>query len=349
MVREMLGGRTVTLETRDVGRTDLKVSILGFGSAPLGDLFARLDEAQAVETVVAAGEAGVNLFDTSPHYGNGLAEHRFGAAFRRMKGEPIVATKVGRLMTPAAKGAFRANNFVGSLSFNAAFDYSYDGAMRSFEHSLLRLARPTIDILLIHDVDVWTHGEAFEQRYKEAMNGAYKALAKLRDEGAVRAIGCGLNEADKCERFARDGDFDCMLLAGRYTLLEQGALDTFLPLAVKKNMSILKGGVFNSGVLATGAVAGAKYNYKDAPPEILGRTRRIEAVCTAHGVPLAHAAMQFPLAHPAIASVVLGAVTAAEVKRNVEGLSREIPAGLWSDLKSAGLIRPDAPIPGEAP
>ncbi len=335
-----------TLGSRRVGKTDLKVSVLGFGGAPLGDLYARLNEATAIETVVAAAGAGVSLIDTSPHYGNGLSEHRIGTALRSTDQSMIISTKVGRVMTPARGPDWVHNNFVGGLPFDPHVDYSYDGAMRSFEHSLLRLGRDKIDILLIHDVDVWTHGaEMIEQRFEEAMNGAYRALDKLRSEGVVKAIGVGLNEADMCARFAAAGDFDCMLLAGRYSLLEQGAVDTFLPIAEQNGISILLGGVFNSGILATGAIPGAKYNYRLAPPDVLARVKQIERVCVAHRIPIAAAAMQFPLAHPSIASVVLGAVSPDEVARNSAGFRRRIPQAFWDDLRNEGIIRAEAPTP----
>ena len=333
--------------SRPVGQTGLRISELGFGGAPLGDLYALLDDTAAIEAVTAAVASGVTLFDTSPLYGHGLSEHRVGTGLRRAAGPVVVSTKVGRVMTPAQGPGWDREGYRGGLPFTAQVDYSYDGAMRSFEQSLLRLGRERIDILLIHDVDVWTHGpEMIEQRYSEAMTGAYRALSRLREEGVVSAIGVGVNESEMCARFARDGDFDCMLLAGRYSLLEQASLDDFLPLALEKRISILLGGVFNSGILATGAIPGAKYNYRDAPPDVMERVRAIEAVCVAHRVPLAAAAMQFPLAHPAVASVVLGAVTPDEVARNVAGFRRRLPPGFWRDLKAGGLIRADAPVPG---
>lgn len=335
------------ISKRAIGRTGLKVTSLGFGGAPLGDLYALLDEGAAIDAVVESVRVGATLLDTSPLYGHGLSEHRIGAALRRVEQQVVISTKVGRVMTPAPGGLVSGQSYTGGLKFNAAFDYSYDGAMRSFEQSLLRLGRDSVDILLIHDVDVWTHGEAMvEQRFSEAMNGAYRALERLRSEGAVKAIGVGVNEAAMCARFARAGDFDCMLLAGRYSLLEQGALDSFLPLAESRRISILLGGVFNSGILATGAVPGAKYNYQVAPPDILARVRVIENVCVEHRIPLAAAATQFPLAHPAIASVVLGAVTPGEVQRNLAGFTRSIPLQFWHDLRAAGVLRDDAPIPG---
>ncbi|MDB5370455.1 MAG: pyridoxal 4-dehydrogenase [Roseomonas sp.] len=337
---------------RILGRTGLTVSAIGFGAAPLGDLYARLDDATAIAAAEAAARAGITLFDTSPHYGNGLAEHRCGTALRRVGREGVVlSTKVGRVMNPrlppeAPVGGTTSPGFVGGLPHRAAFDYSYDGTLRSFEQSLLRLGTDRIDLLLIHDVDVWTHGAgAIEQRFREAMGGAYRALDRLRGEGAVKGIGLGVNEAEMCVRFAEAGDFDTMLLAGRYSLLEQPALEHFLPLAQRKGIGVMLGGVFNSGILATGAVPGARYNYAAPPPAIEEKVRRIEAVCAAHGVALAHAALRFPLGHPSVSSVVLGAVNPAEVEQNLAAMAAPVPAALWSDLKSAGLLAVEAPVP----
>jgi D-threo-aldose 1-dehydrogenase len=340
-------------DRRPFGRSELKVTALGFGSAPLGDLYARLDDETAIATVAAALASGIGLFDTSPHYGNGLAEHRLGTALRSAARDNFVlSTKVGRWMNPheppaqaSAKPGVAAPGFAGGLPHRAVVDYSYDGTLRSFEQSLLRLGTERIDILLIHDVDVWTHGEAFEDRFREAMEGGYRALTELREQRVVSAIGVGVNEVKACARFARAGDFDCMLLAGRYSLLEQPALDEFFVLATEKKVAVLLGGVFNSGILATGPIRGARYDYKPAPPQILEHVRRIEEICHAHGIALADAAIQFPLGHPIVSSVVIGAVTPAEIARNIESLSRPIPAALWADLKTAGLLRPDAPTP----
>ena len=340
----------MALETRPLGRTGIPVTTLGFGSAPLGDLYHRLDDKAALGAVEAAVEAGVTLYDTSPFYGHGLAEHRIGTVLRRVPRKSyVLSTKVGRWMDPLhqpADGNTQPPNFAGGLPHPARLDYSYDGAMRSLEQSLIRLGTDRIEIVLIHDVDVYTHGkDKVEGHFKSAMDGAYKALEKLRAEKVIDAIGVGLNEADMCERFARAGDFDAMLLAGRYSLLEQPALDSFLPLAVEKGIGMMLGGVFNSGILATGPVPGAKYNYRDAPPEILDRVAKIQAVCEAHGVSLADAALRFPLGHPAVASLVMGSVSADETKRNRAAFERPVPASLWSDLKTAGLLRPDAPTP----
>ena len=333
------------LPARPLGRSGLTVSAIGFGAAPLGDLYARMEERVAIGAVVAAIERGVTLLDTSPLYGHGLSEHRCGTALRIAGREGVVlSTKAGRWMDPR-QGRGDGSGYLGGLPHRAVVDYSYDGTLRSVEQSLLRLGTDRIDLLLIHDVDRWTHGDAVERRFREAMEGAYPALDRMRREGMVKAIGVGVNESAMCARFARAGDFDAMLLAGRYTLLEQGALDDFLPLALEKGIGILLGGVFNSGILATGAIPGAKYNYRDAPPAILDTVRRIEAICAAHDVRLADAALHFGLAHPAISSVVLGAGSAEEVGRNLAALERPVPPTFWAGMREAGLLRPDAPVP----
>lgn len=334
------------LAPRPLGRSGLAVSTLGFGGAPLGDLYASLDEATAVATVEAAIAGGVTLIDTSPLYGHGLSEHRIAAALRRAGHAGIVlSTKVGRVAEPFA-GRGDGSGYRGGLPHAMRFDYSHDGAMRALEQSALRLGVDSIDIVLIHDVDVWTHGAALiEQRFSEAMNGAYRALEKLRAAGAVKAIGVGVNEADMCERFARAGDFDAMLLAGRYSLLEQPALASFMPLAQAKGIGLMLGGVFNSGILATGPTPDARYNYKPAPPEIRDRVAAIEIVCARHDVPLRRAALHFPLGHPAVASLVMGAVSPAEVADQIAELSAPVPAALWADLKAQGLLGAEIPVP----
>jgi D-threo-aldose 1-dehydrogenase len=225
------------------------------------------------------------------------------------------------------------------------YDYSRDGALRSAEESLERLGLDRIEILLIHDIDRFTHKEEQPRRFREAMDGAYPALAGLRAQGVVGAIGLGVNDWRVCEDVARVADIDCVLLAGRYTLLEQEPLASFLPLCVEKGISVIAAGVFNSGILATGPKAGAFYNYSAAPPAILDRATSLERICRAHGVPLAAAALQFPLAHPAVAGAVVGARTGDEVRSNQALLDHEIPAALWADLKSQRLLAADAPTP----
>ena len=224
------------LPTRKLGRTNLDVTVLGFGSAPLGDIYEVLDDATAIATVETAAEAGVTLFNSAPLYGQGSAEHRVGTALRRRPpGSFVLSSKVGRLLTPAPGGRTKTTRYVGGLSFNVVHDYSYDAAMRSHEHSLHRFGLPKVDVLLIHDADAWSHGPVEgPKRYREAMDGAYRALDKLRSEKVITGIGIGVNDPVYAAKFLREGDFDCMLLAGRYSLLEQPALQEVLPLAVRE-------------------------------------------------------------------------------------------------------------------
>jgi D-threo-aldose 1-dehydrogenase len=237
--------------------------------------------------------------------------------------------------------------FAGGHPHAPRFDYSYDGAMRSIEHSLLRLGLSRVDIVLIHDCDVWTHGkDEAPVRFKEAMEGAYRALDKLRNEKVVKAIGFGINDADTCVKFARAGDFDVAMMAGRYTLIDQTGLAEFLPLALEKNMGVMLAGVFNSGILATGSGPGAKFDYTAAPEGVVKKVKAIEEICAKHKVTLRQAAIQFAAAHPAVVSIVLGAVKPEEVKANVHDATVEIPASLWSDLKSTKLLDPAAPTKG---
>lgn len=336
------------LPTRPLGKTNIPVTILGFGGAPLGDLYERLDEGRAIGTVESAHRAGMNLFDTSPHYGNGLSELRFGAALRRFPRDSyVLSTKVGRRMNPRVAGSSVGGpGFAGGVPHASIVDYSYDGTMRSFEQSLLRLGLDRIDILLLHDVDVWTHGpEMVDQRFREAMEGSYKAVHELRSQGVIKAVGLGLNESDTTIRFVKAGDFDCVLLAGRYSLLQQDALDEFLPLAEQKGIGVILGGVYNSGILATGAKPGAHFNYRPASPEVMDKVARIERVCEAHGVPIAVAALQFALGAPAVASVILGGVSPEEIQRNTTAIKTEVPAALWSDLKAERLLPETVPVP----
>lgn len=333
------------LPTRALGRSGIAVTALGFGGAPLGDLYVALDDATAIAAVDAAAGAGITLFDTAPLYGRGLSEHRIGTALRRRpRASYVLSTKVGRVYAPAPAGVRDRGGYVGGLPFEGRFDYSRDGVLRSLEQSLLRLGMAAVDIALVHDLDPWAHGDALDTRIREVQDGAWRALWELREQGVVRAIGLGVNDAAVCTRFAREAELDCVMLAGRYSLLEQPAL-AFLELAKERGIGVMLGGVFNSGILATGAVAGAKYDYRDAPPDVLARVGRIDAVCRAHGVALAHAAVQFPLGHPAVSSVVLGAVTPAEVSRNLDAFARPVPAALWRDLVAERLLSADAPLP----
>ncbi|MDZ5695961.1 aldo/keto reductase [Chelativorans sp. M5D2P16] len=324
---------------------------LGFGGAPIGNLYRRVEEEDAQAALQAAYDGGVRYFDTAPQYGLGLSEGRVGRAVARFGRDGVtLSTKVGRLLEDCAPEEVTPAAFVDVPQKRFVYDYTYDGVMKSHEASLARLGVETVDLLLVHDVDVFTHGsrEASDRKVRELFDGGgYRALEELKAAGRVKAIGAGVNEWQVCEKLLDLGEFDGFLLAGRYTLLEQEALDTFLPRCVERDVGIVIGGPFNSGILATGAVEGARYNYDLAPPEILERVRRIEAVCTDHGVRLIEAALQFVLGHPAVKTVIPGAVTAAEVQANIDLLARPTPAALWSDLKSAGLLRRDAPTPGD--
>jgi len=309
-------------------------------------MYDAVSEADAQDTMRAAWDAGIRFFDTAPRYGHGLSEHRFGTAFRDFRPDPFAfSTKVGWRLFPALGADTKDEMFENVPPFIRRSDYSYDGVMRSFEDSLQRLGRDRIDILLIHDCDRNSHGEAFPERFKEAMAGAYPAMMKLRDEGMVSAIGCGLNEWEACEAFARAGDFNCFLLAGRYTLLEQEALDSFLPLCVARGIGVILGGPYNSGILITGAVAGARYNYVPAKPELLARVSKIEEVCRRHEVPLRAAALRFPLYHPAVTTVISGMRNPTEVTENLALLQHPIPDELWYELRGNGLVRRDAALP----
>ena len=337
----------MTFATRRIGTTNVEVSVLGFGGVAVGNLFEQMPDDRALATIEEAWQSGVRFFDTSPYYGHGLSEHRFGHVLRnRIDDGLVISTKVGRVLRPETPAKIDRGVFVGGLNFAADFDYSYDGAMRSLEHSYHRLGMNRIDVVFIHDVDISTHGTAdeYHRRRDQAIEGAYRALDELRGAGVIGAIGVGVNEVEPCVWFAQQGRFDCFLLAGRYTLLEQNGLDDLFPLANDQQFSIILGGPFNSGILATGARPGAYYNYKPAPPEILARVERIEAVCARHGIPLAAAALQFPLGHPRVASIIPGAARPEEAAANAALMATKIPAALWADLKSEGLMLESAPI-----
>ncbi|CDZ67845.1 Pyridoxal 4-dehydrogenase [Neorhizobium galegae bv. orientalis] len=328
------------------GRTKLEVTPLAFGAAPIGNFSRPIDEATSDGMVQLAWDAGVRYYDTAPMYGHGLSELRCGQSLRWKNREDFVlSTKVGRLLKPKRRSEIDFSPWNNAAANEMVFDYTYDGAMRSFEDSLQRLALEEIDICFIHDIDVFTRGDAQPEVFKAAMNGTWKALSKLRDEGVVSAIGVGVNEWEVCYEALKQRDFDCFLLAGRYTLLEQESLDKFLPLCEERGAAVVIGGGFNSGILATGAVEGAKYNYVPAPPEILDRVSRIERVCQEYSVPLPAAAMQFVIAHPAISSFIAGTRTVDQLQKNLEWFSHPIPGDFWKDLKRQGLIREEAPVP----
>lgn len=332
-------------DARRLGRSTVEVTRLGFGGAPLGNLFSVVAENAAEAALDAAWNAGWRYFDTAPLYGHGIGERRMG---RFLKSKPRdayrLSTKVGRLLLPQS-GKVDGGAYVDVPQVAPVYDYSRDGTLRSVEASLERLGTGRIDILLIHDIDCFTHRNEQPRRFREAMEGAYPTLAELRGQSTVGAIGLGVNDWKVAEDVVRIADIDCVLIAGRYTLLEQEPLASFLPLCIEKKVSIIAGGVFNSGILATGPKPGAVYNYGPAPQAILDRAAAVDRVCTAHGVPLAAAALQFPFAHPAVATVVVGARSAAEIDANKILLAHPIPSALWADLKAERLIAAEAPIP----
>lgn len=328
------------------GRVDLEVTAFGFGTAPVGNIFREIDEKTSDAMYQAAWDAGVRYYDTAPMYGHGLAELRTGQSLRwKDRDDFVLSSKVGRLLKPAKRSEIDYAPWTNAGRFTMHFDYTYDGTMRSFEDSLQRLALERMDICFIHDIDVFTRGDEQPEVFKQAMDGAWKALESLRDQGVVKAIGVGVNEWQVCHEALKQRDFDCFLLAGRYTLLEQESLDEFLPLCEERGAAVVVGGGFNSGILATGAVEGAKYNYAPAPPEIMDRVRKIEAVCAAHKVPLPAAALQFVVAHPTIPSFIAGTRTVEQLKQNLDWFSHPIPPEFWADLKAKDLLRDDAPTP----
>jgi len=315
---------------------------LGFGSAPLGNLYSAMTEKQATDVLDAMWKAGLRYIDTAPLYGLGLSETRLNHFLRgKKRNDYVLSTKIGRLLEPCAPSERTGiGKFFDCPSRKQIYDYTYDGVMRSLEASLERLGLDSIDVLFAHDLDVYTHGseEARDHYVKIFMDGGYKAMINLRDQKVIKAIGAGINEWQVAETLARAGDFDTFLLAGRYTLLEQESLNSFLPLCEKRGIGIVLGGVYNSGILAVGAKKGAMYNYDPAPKAILERVAKIEAVCKKHKVKLPEAALQFPLAHPSVVSVIPGATTPAQVAFNIKTVSKKIPKALWKDLKAAGLV-----------
>jgi D-threo-aldose 1-dehydrogenase len=340
------------VDKRRIGGTGLEVSVLGFGGNALGNLYDVIDEGVARDCVLASYQTGVAYFDTAPMYGHGLSERRMGDVLRTLPRDSFVlSTKVGRLLVPYGRvppprpTLKEGGIFTGELPFLPTFDFSYDATMRSFEDSLQRLGMNRIDVLLIHDCDEWSQGPRYAEALRTVERGALRALAKLKAAGTIAAFGAGVNQAEACERLMDVGSFDVFMLAGRYTLLEQGALDGFLPRCVREGVSVIAAAPYNSGILVTGAIPDARYNYAPAPPEVLDRVSRIEAVCRRHGVPLAAAALQFVLGHPAIASVIPGGRSRAEAEQNAAWMRTPIPADLWAELKSEGLMRADGPVP----
>ena len=318
-----------------LGRTRLSVTRLGLGTAPLAGLFEEVPEPQALAVIERAWEAGLRFYDTAPLYGHGLGEIRVGKVLKKKhRNDFTLASKVGRLLRAGAPPE-PGQAYRGTPPVNPIFDFSYDGVMRSVEESRERLGLERIDILHIHDPD---------HHYEAALSGAYRALDRLRSEGVIGAVGAGMNQAEMLTRFAREASFDCFLLAGRYTLLDQVALKELLPVCLEKGVAVMAGGVYNSGILAD-PKPGARYDYVAAPDALIARAQRIGAVCARHGVPIKAAAIQFPLGHPAVTCVVVGCRSVEELDESIAMFELDIPPGLWDDLKAERLLPAEAPTP----
>jgi D-threo-aldose 1-dehydrogenase len=333
-----------------------RISTLGFGSAAIGNLYAPISERAAIEAINAALEAGIRYVDTAPYYGFGLSERRVGAALADFAGanEVVLSTKVGRRLVALSPGtvARSRHGFVDADPFEPVFDYSYRGVMESFEQSLKRLRRPRVDILLAHDLGKMTHGDLHAAYLRQFLEGGYLAMRELRDAGMVSAIGLGVNEWEVCTEILREAEFDVFLLAGRYTLLDQTSLGDFLPVCTERSIPVIIGAPYNSGALINGTQSGAPvyFNYAPAPPWVIERLRQLELVCIEFSVPLAAAALQFPLAHPQVLSVIPGMASESQVHASLELLRADIPPQFWHRLRAKGLLPAAAPVPfsGEA-
>ncbi len=331
------------------GTGGLDFTELGFGTAPLGNLYRAISDADARAILDLSWDSDIRYYDTAPLYGLGLSETRLNPFLRgKSRDDYVLSSKVGRILTvtsPDKRDGF--GKWFDVPARREIYDYTYDGVLRSIEFSLERLGVDRIDVLYGHDLDVFNHGSqaTLDAKLKEFLDGGHKALVKLREEGVISAFGLGVNEWQPAQWLIENGDPDIILLAGRYTLLEQDALKSFLPLCEERGVGIVIGGPYNSGILATGPRPGAFYNYDPAPQDILDRVTKIEAVCTAHNVPMVDAAFQFPLCHPAVVSVIPGGQAVAEMQSNLSAANARIPTDLWQELKAERLIAEDAPIP----
>jgi D-threo-aldose 1-dehydrogenase len=335
---------------RRLGRSALELPALGLGGAPFGDLFSEIGEANALATIEHACALGIRYFDSAPWYGCGKSEHRLGHVLRqRPRRDFLVSTKVGRvLVRPADPASYRPPMWAGGLPFEVHFDYSYDGVMRSYEDSLQRFGLNRVDLLVIHDLDLGYHGGRERVAFhldRLDRGGGWRALFELKAAGEIKAIGAGVNDRETIPDFIDRFYLDFFLVAMPYTLLDQAVLDDEFLRCVERGIGFIIGSVFASGILVTGATENATYAYGPASPEIKERVRRIEAVCRRHATPLAAAALQFPLAHPSVASIIPGAAAPEHLSQTMEFLRRRIPRDLWAELKHEQLIRADAPTP----
>jgi D-threo-aldose 1-dehydrogenase len=334
---------------RKLGSTDVEVTEVGFGGAPIGDLFVRVPEDQAQATLAAAWEGGIRYYDTAPYYGYGKSEHRVGHFLRQQpRAEFVLSTKIGRVLTPTRDPAsFDPGGWIGGLPFDFHYDYGYDGVMRSWEDSQQRLGLPSIDLLLIHDLDgfFWDTEQKLSAHEQQLRASGWRALEQLKRDGRIRAIGAGINKSTAVRRILDLVDVDFFIVAMPYTLLDQGVLDDEFPRCQERGVGVVIGSPFASGILVTGPVEGARYAYSPASPEILEKTRRIQAVCERHDVALPCAAIHFALAHPSVAAIIPGGMEPDHVRQNLAWRQQAVPADLWTELKGEGLIRQDAPTP----
>ena len=332
------------LKTRRVGKTDLEVTELGFGSATLAGVFTAVPDEQARATVSAALDAGINFVDTAPQYGFGRAEHLVGDALRDRRKGVVLSSKVGRLLKPYTGSESLRNNWVNPFPFDQVYDYSYDAIMRSVADSRQRLGLAEIDMLFVHDIGVMTHGAEQNAIYWKQLDsgGGYRALLELKQAGVVKAIGLGVNEWEVLMDAFKLGDWDVFLLAGRYTLLEQTSLDPFLTTCLKRGSSVIAAAPFNGGAL----MGTGKWNYGNAPQAIIDRVHQLEAFCKAENVPIGAAALQFALTHPAVCSVLTGPRSPDELKSTLAWWNTPIPDRFWHDLAAAKLVAPATPLPG---
>ena len=331
-----------------IGSSKLNATLLGFGTSTLGNMFSQLSEGDVQTSLQAAWEGGVRIFDTAPFYGYGLSERRLGDFLRtKPRDEYLLCNKVGRLLKPRGDEPPSDTLFISTLPFNVVYDYTYDGAMRSYEDSLQRMGLDRFDILLIHDIGVAEHGEAQPRIFKQAMDGAAKALFELRNAGEISAVGVGTNEWEVAEAALRAADFDTFLLAGRYTLLEQHSATTFMPLCIERNVRIMLGGAYNSGLLVSKDIRNSTWNYKPAPQDMIERALHLRAICERHGAQLPAAALQFAMAHPAVASVIVGLRSEKEASESLHWIKQGLPGGLWQDFVDEGMLDSSLPFPRE--
>lgn len=323
------------MEIRKIGKTPLAVTQFGFGGAAIGGLYRECPREAAMEALQAAWDAGLRYFDTAPFYGFGLSERRTGDFLRSKPRETyVLSTKVGRLLRPVPEAQVPDHSYVNPLPFAVDYDYSYDGIMRSFEFSFARLGLNRIDILYVHDIGAYTHGAERNAVYqRQLLDSGMKALEELKSSGAISAYGLGVNEVEVCMDVIARSPIDCILLAGRYSLLDRSAERDLLEACRRQQISLVIGGVFNSGILATGPVPGANFDYGPASDDIVRRVRSMQEIAGAYAIPLAAAAMQFPLREPVVANVLIGTAKAASLTRNMDLLNVTIPEAAYEEME----------------